>query len=69
MTALKTTRARHVRRPLPQKRGNQFYRDRAVRIPETVCGAPVTDLDLAPRDLAAAQKAGWEICPECEKRA
>lgn len=40
----------HIRRPLPRKGGNQWYRAHEVRTPTTYCGADVTAHDVGCRD-------------------
>lgn len=37
----------HIRRNVPPRRGNQFYRDLNVRRQLTFCGEPVTSYDAA----------------------
>jgi hypothetical protein len=43
----------HVRKPMPRKRGNSFYRDTNdySKFAVTLCGAPVTEYDV---DFATA---------------
>lgn len=63
------TRIQHLRKPLPPKGGNQFYKSRAIREVFTFCGAPVTDIDGGP--ASKIKSFTWEdgtqieACPHC----
>ena len=62
------TLTQHIRRPLPRKGGNSFYKDRGVRQAYTLCGAPVTDRDWDLRTALAKkhrEQAERECCPTC----
>ena len=54
----------HIRKQLRKRGGNQFYRDRSIRKTETLCGAPVTDVDL-PFNGKIAGLPGFECCQDC----
>jgi hypothetical protein len=36
----------HIRKPLPKKGGNSFYRDNRIFTATTLCGEAVTDRDV-----------------------
>ncbi len=52
---------KHVRKRLRALGGNPYRRDRTARVPRTVCGADVTDLDVHAKD---ADKACC-LCLDC----
>jgi hypothetical protein len=45
----------HIRRKLAPRGGSQFYRDKSVRLPTTLCGASITGYDVRFNDPAK----GW----------
>lgn len=49
-TAIRFSLVRHRRQQLRRLGGNQYRKDRGERVAATVCGAPVTEYDLAYRD-------------------
>jgi hypothetical protein len=63
----------HIRKPLPRRGGNSFYRDTRdfSHLAATFCGAPVTDKDMdirtagTKRFRALVQRGEWAICGEC----
>lgn len=54
----------HIRAPLPRKVGNQFYRDTDVRVPKTLCGAPVSANDIR-YGWQAGSIGVWDCCEDC----
>lgn len=60
----------HVRKPMPRRRGNSFYRDKRdlSQFAATLCGAPITDRDLMIRDVPRAVRTNWPVCHECVSR-
>jgi hypothetical protein len=59
----------HIRKPLPRKRGNSFYRDKTdySKYAVTLCGQPITDKDV---DYFTAgtkkfRDSNWPVCAEC----
>lgn len=74
-----TARLQHIRKPLPRRGGNSFYRDRRdlSALAATFCGAEVTAYDVTTRD-ATTKKAQhfyrthadtWQLCPACKSAA
>ena len=69
----------HIRKPLPARRGNSFYRDKRdlSAFAATFCGAPVTAYDLNSREWGSkvAQEfyrqnaERWVVCPDCKAEA
>lgn len=65
----------HIRKPLPPKRGNSFYRDKTdyTKFALTLCGAAVTDRDIdwqyagTKKCQEAMRKAQWPVCEICAK--
>lgn len=61
----------HIRKPVPRKRGNSFYRDKTdySRFAATLCGAPVTDKDIDCRTAGTKKfresEWWWKTCPSC----
>ncbi len=59
----------HIRKPLPRKGGNSFYRDKNdyTRYALTLCGEPVTDKDVDWRtaNTKKFRAAGWPVCAGC----
>lgn len=66
----------HLRRPLPKRRGNQFYRDKRdfADFDATVCGAAVTEYDQPhnrPNRMQDWYDAHYEVertaCKQCRR--
>ena len=57
----------HIRRPLREARGSQFYRDRSDRGQGTYCGAAETAYDVASRKDAVPFN-GRAPCRDCLAR-
>lgn len=62
----------HIRKPLPRKGGNSFYRDKNdySRYAATLCGAPVTDKDIdyftaGTKKFLASDWALKQTCGKC----
>ena len=54
----------HIRKQLAPRGGSQFYRDRSMRDTATLCGAPVTDLDVRFKDRYIEQPE-LKCCADC----
>lgn len=65
----------HIRRPMPRKGGNSFYRDRNdySKFAVSLCGASITDHDADWRTAgtkkfqASPNMPGWDLCADCAK--
>jgi hypothetical protein len=66
----------HIRKPMPRRGGNSFYRDRRdfSSYAATLCGAPVTSLDIGFREAGFKTMAQWfkaqtdrELCAACQR--
>ncbi len=59
----------HIRKPMPRKGGNSFYRDKNdyTKFCVTLCGAPVTDKDVDYRTAGTKKfrAGGWGVCIQC----
>lgn len=57
----------HVRAQMPRRRGSYWYRDTNdySKFAQTLCGAPMTDKDMAIRDAPKAERTGWPVCRAC----
>lgn len=58
----------HIRRALAKRGGNQYYKDKSVRKPETYCGAPVTEFDAAHKDRCVVEVDNRICCRDCSWR-
>lgn len=60
----------HIRKPMPRKGGNNFYRDKNdySKFALTFCGAPVTnkDIDFQTANTKKFKASGWLVCAECK---
>lgn len=61
----------HIRKPMPRKGGNSFYRDKNdySKFVATLCGAEVTNLDVDFRTASTKKfkTGGWTVCEDCKK--
>lgn len=63
----------HIRKPLPRRRGNQWYKDRSEYVSKTLCGADCGLYDVPLKDTKYKsfdiKDPFWltkgEFCPHC----
>lgn len=59
----------HIRKPLPRKGGNSWYRDTTdySQFVATLCGEPVSDKDIDIRTARTKtfRASGWPVCKRC----
>lgn len=62
----------HIRKVMPRKGGNSFYRDKNdyTKFCQTLCGEPVTDKDIDFRTANTKKflAGGWPTCDKCMGR-
>ncbi len=58
----------HIRKKLPRRGGNNFYKDNRVFETATLCGAPVTDKDVLFQHAGYKNQQVWleaNCCAAC----